>query len=60
MANRGHALTISDMPTRNTIINIPVWFEDCSPPIMQNHIVCSAMSRPQDVVDALRGPPRHL
>ncbi|KAH3944781.1 hypothetical protein HBI56_150320 [Parastagonospora nodorum] len=48
------------IPTQNTVINVPVRFEGCSQPVMKDHIICSAMSRPQNVVGALLGPPRHL
>lgn len=57
---RDQMLTVPDMPTQNTIMNVPVWFEDCSPRILKDHIVCSATSRPQVVKDALLGPPGHL
>jgi hypothetical protein len=52
-------LTITGTPTKSTIINLPIKFEDRSPPVRSDHVVCPATSRPQDRVDALLGPPRH-
>lgn len=50
-------LTVTGTPTENTIINLPIRFEDRSPPIPSDHVVCSATSHPQDRLNALLGPP---